>query len=134
MFKVAASSLHHALKTLSLASQKSVSQSCIAMPGLSFNHYAVNFRKTCQYHFDHYRFNRNDIGIWHDAVSNSIIQHHAKKFNVLTPNQLEKTLLNFKHNNHEIIYCKRVGTENFYIKLKESGVLVINKVTELIFS
>ena len=46
MFILAASSLHHALKKLSLALQKRVSQSCLAIPGLSFNHNAVNLRKT----------------------------------------------------------------------------------------
>ena len=29
-------------------------------------------------------------------------------------------------------YCKRVGTEDIYSKLKESGILVINRVTDLI--
>ena len=134
LFKIGASLLHHALKTLSPASQKRVSQSYIAMPGLSFNHNAVNFHETCQYQIDHYLFNRNVIGIWHDAVSNSISHNHANNFNVLIPNQLEKCLLNYKHIIHEIVYCKRVGRKDFYSKLKKSGILVINIVTELIFS
>ena len=89
MFKIAASSMHHALKIFSPASQKRVSQSCIAFPGSSFNHNAVNFRKTCQYQFDHYLFNRNDMVIWHEAVNNSISRHHSNKLNVITPNELE---------------------------------------------
>ena len=110
MFILAASSLHHALKILSPASQKRVSQSCLAVPGLSFNHNAVNVRKTCQY-----LLNRNDIVIWHDAVNNSISRHRSNNFNALTPNQLKKILLNYKRYIYAIVYCKRVGTEDIYI-------------------
>ena len=132
MFILAASSLHHALKILSPASQKRVSQSCLAIPGLSFNHNAVNVRKTCQCQLDHYLISRTDIVIWHDAVNNSISRHRSNNFNALTPNQLKKILLNYKRNIHAIVYCKRVGTEDIYSKLKESGILVINIVTDLI--
>ena len=132
MFILAASSLHHALKKLSPASQKRVSQSCLAIPGLSFNHNAVNVRKTCQYQLDHYLLNRTDIVIWHDAVNNSISRHRSNNFNALTPNQLKKILLNYKRNIYAIVYCKRVVTEDIYSKLKESGILVINIVTDLI--
>ena len=132
MFTLAASLLHHSLKVLSLASQKRVSQSCIAITGLSFNHNAENVRKTCQYQLDHYLFSRNDIVIWHDAVNNSISRHRTNNFNALTPNQLKKILLNYKFNIHAIVYCKRVGTEDNYSKLKESGILVIKIVTDLI--
>ena len=132
MFILAASSLHHALKKLSPASQKRVSQSCLAIPGLSFNHNAVNVRKTCQYQLDHYLLNRTDIVIWHDAVNNSISRHRSNNFNALTPNQLKKILLKYIRNIYAIVYCKRVGTEDIYSKLKESGILVINIVTDLI--
>ena len=132
MFILAASSLHHALKKLSPASQKRVSQSCLAIPGLSFNHNAVNVRKTCQFQLDHYLLNRTDIVIWHDAVNNSISRHRSNNFNSLTPNQLKKILLNYERNIYAIVYCKRVGTEDIYSKLKESGILVINIVTYLI--
>ena len=132
MFILAASSLHHALKILSPASQKRVSQSCLANPGLSFNHNAVNVRKTCQYQLDHYLLNRTDIVIWHDAVNNSISRHRSNNFNALNPNQLKKILLNYKRNIYAIVYCKRVGTEDKYSRLKESGILVINIVTDLI--
>ena len=125
-------SLHHALKILSPASQKRVSQSCLAIPGLSFNHNAVNVRKTCQYQLDHYLLNGNDIVIWRDAVNSSISRHRSNNFNPLTPNQLKKILLNYKRNIYAIAYCKRVGTEDMYSKLKESGILVINIVTDLI--
>ena len=125
MFKLAASSLQNALKILSLAWQKRVSQSCLAIPGLSFNHNAVNVRKTCQYQLDHYLLNRNDIVIWRDAVNSSISRHRSNNFNALTPNQLKKILLNYKRNIYAIVYCKRVGTEDIYSKLKKSGILVL---------
>ena len=96
MFILAASSLHNALKILSLAWQKRVSQSCLAIPGLSFNHNVVNVRKTCQYQLDHYLLNRNDIVICLDAVNNSISRHRINNFNALIPNQLKKILLNYK--------------------------------------
>ena len=115
MFILAASSLHHALKIFSPASQKRVSQSCLAIPGLSFNHNAVNVCKTCQYQLDHYFLNRTDIVIWLDAVNNSISRHRSNNFNALTPYQLKKIRLNFKSNIYAIVYCERVGTEDIYI-------------------
>ena len=132
MFILAASSLHHALKILSPASQKRVSQSCIAIPGLSFNHNALNVRKTCKYQLDHYNLNRNDVVIWHDAVNKLISRHRSNNFNALTPNQLKRILLNYKRNIYAIVFCKSVGTEDIYSKLKESGILVIIIVTDLI--
>ena len=92
----------------------------------------MNVRKTCQYQLDHYLLNQTDIVIWHDAVNNSISRHCSDNFNALTPNQLKKILLNYKRNIYAIVYCKRVGTEDIYSKLKESGILVINIVTDLI--
>ena len=113
MFILAASLLPHTLKILSPASQKRVSQSCLTIPGLNFNHNAVNV-------------------IWHDAVNISICRHRSNNFNALTPNQLKKILLNYKRNIYAIVYRKRAGTEHIYSKLKESGILVINIVTDLI--
>ena len=109
-----------------------VLQSCLTILGLSFNHNAVNFRKTCPYHLDHYLSNRNEVVIWHDAVNNSISQHHSNNFNALTPNQLMKILLNYKNSFYAIVYCKRVVMEDIHSKLKESSILDINILTDLI--
>ena len=92
----------------------------------------MNVRITCQYQLDHYLLNQNDIVFWHDAVNNSISRHRSNNFNALTPNQLKKILLNYKRNFYAIVYCKRVGTEDIHSKLKESAILVINIVTDLI--
>ena len=75
MFILAASPLHQALKILSPVSQKRLSQSAIATPGLSFDHNAVNVLKTCQYQFDHYLSKQKDVFIWHDAVNNCFSIH-----------------------------------------------------------
>ena len=132
MFILAARSLRHASKILLLAWQKCVWQSCIAILGISFNHNAVKVRKTCQYQLDHYLSNRNDIFSWYDAINNSIKRHCSNKFNALTPNQLKKIFLLYEHNFYAIAYCKRLGTEDIYSKLKESGILIIIIVTDLI--
>ena len=126
MFILAASSLRHALKTPSTASQKRVSQMYIAIPVLIFNHNALNVRKTCQYQLDHYLLNRSEIFICHDAVNNSISRHRSNNFKTLTSNQLKKILLNYKRNIYAIVYC-------IYSQLKESVILVINIVTDLIY-
>ena len=132
MFILAASSLHQTSKILSPASQKRVSQSCIATPMISFNHNAVNVRKVCQYQLDDYLLSRSDIVIWHDAINKSISRHRINNCNARTPNQLKKILLNYKRNIYAIVDCKRVGTEDIYSKLQEFGILVINIVTDLI--
>ena len=132
MIILAVRSLHHALNILRGAAQKRVSQSCIAIPVLGFNHNALNVRKTRQYQLDHYLFHRNDIVISHDAVNNYISRQRSNNFNALTPSQL-KILLNYKRNTCAIVYCKRVDAEDIYRKSKESGILVIIIVTDLIF-
>ena len=112
MIILAVSSLHHALNILRGAAplnilrgaaQKRVSQSCIAIPVLSFNHNAVNVRKTRQYQLDHYLFHQNDIVISHDAVNNYISRHRSNNFNALTPSQLRMILLNYKRNTCAIV-------------------------------
>ena len=43
-----------------------------------------------------------------------------------------KILSNYKNNTYAIVHCKQVGKEDIYRKLKESGILFIKIVTDLI--
>ena len=128
MFITAATLLHYVLRVLTPFSQKRVSQSCIAIFGLNFNHNAINVRKTCLYQLDRYLSNRSDIVIRHDAVNNSI-SRHRENVTALIPNQLNKILLENKHIFHAVAYCKRLVTKDIYIKLIESGIQNISIVT-----
>ena len=96
MFILAASPLHQALKILSPVSQKRLSQSARATPGLSFDHNAVNVLKTCQYQPDHYLSKQKDIVIWDETVDNSISRHYSNNLNAIKPNQIKKILSNYK--------------------------------------
>ena len=54
VFKLAASSLHHAIKTLPQALPDHYKKGIYALPGLSFNPNAVKLRKTAQFQLSHF--------------------------------------------------------------------------------
>ena len=54
VFILAASSLHHAIKTLPQALQDHYKKGIYALPGLSFNPNAVKVRKTAQFQLSHF--------------------------------------------------------------------------------
>ena len=54
VFILAASSLHHAIKTLPQALQDHYKKGTYALPGLSFNPNAVKVRKTAQFQLSHF--------------------------------------------------------------------------------
>ena len=125
-----ASSLDHALRKLSAASQKRVKEICFTKPGLSFN--ARDSQKTIQYYLHHFLSNRKDLVIWHDAINNSISKHRSNNNRSLSTDQLKSFLLRYKENITAIVYCRRNCRDNIEKELKKTGVLVLNIVGDFI--
>ena len=69
---LAASSWHHAMKTLPQALQDHYKKGIYALPGLSFNSNALKVRKTLQFQLSHYFCDESWLVIWRDVVNNSL--------------------------------------------------------------
>ena len=88
VFILAASSLHHAIKTSLQALQDHYKKGIYALPGLSFNPNAVKVRKTAQFQLSHFFPDKKRLLLWHDVVNNSLSRHRSNNNKPLTPSQL----------------------------------------------
>ena len=89
---LAASSLHHAIKTWPQALQEHYKEGIYALPGLSFNPNAFKVRKTAQFQWSHFFRDKKRLFIWHDVVNNSLSRHRSINNKPLTPSQLISVL------------------------------------------
>ena len=120
VFLLAASSLHHAIKTFPQALQDHYKKRIYALPGLSFNPNAVKVRKTAQFQLSHFFRDKKRLVIWHDVVSNSLSRHRSNNNKPLTPSQLIAVLEEYQERIEAIVYCPREGTPDIYEQLKRS--------------
>ena len=88
VFILAASSLHHVIKTLPQALQDHYKKRIYALPGLSFNPNAVKVRKTAQYQLNQFFRENKRLVMWHDVVNNSLSRHRSNNNKPLTPSQV----------------------------------------------
>ena len=88
VFILAASSLHHAIKTLPQAIQDHFKKGVYALSGLSFSPNAMKVRKTAQFQLSHFFRDKKRLVIWHDVVNNSLSRHRSNNNKPLTPSQL----------------------------------------------
>ena len=102
------------------------------MPGSGLNFNARDSQKTIQYYLHHYLSHRNDLGIWHDAIDNSISRHRSKNNRKLSSEQLVNLLLWFRTNICAIVYCTRNGAEDIEKNLVSTGILALNVVKDFI--
>ena len=106
VFILAASSLHHAIKTAPQATQNRYKHNVYALPGLSFNPNALKVRKkTAQFQLSHLFHDKKRLVIWHDVVNNSLSRHRSNKNKPLTPSQLISVLENYQKRMVAIVYC-----------------------------
>ena len=112
VFILGASSLDDALRKLPTPSQKLVKDTCFTKPGLSLNLNARDSQKTIQHYLHHYLLHRNDLIIWHRALSNSISRHRSNNNRKLSSEQLVNLLLRYRTNVCAIVYCRRNGTKD----------------------
>ena len=134
VFIIAASSLHHSVKTLPLTLQKRLDDTFKAFPGLGFNLNANNRQKTVQYLLSNspkFMMERNFI-IWHDVINNSLSKHRSNNDNPLTPESLNEILKEHKNQISAIIYVHRQKKPNIYGRLVETGIIIIHVTKHLI--
>ena len=131
VFILAASSLHHAIKTAPQVTQNRYKRNVYALPGLSFNPNALKVRKTTQFQLSNF-FHKKRLVIWHDVVNNSLSRHRSNNNKPLTPSQLISVLENYQERIEAIVYCPREGTPDIYDLLKRSTLVTIHLVKGIV--
>ena len=132
VFILAASSLHHAIKTAPQVTQNRYKRNVYALPGLSFNPNALKVRKTAQFQLSHFFHDKNRLVIWHDVVNNSLSRHRSNNNKPLTPSQLIEALEKYQERIEAIVYCPREGTPDIYNQLKRSTLVTIHLVKDIV--
>ena len=132
LFKIAASSLHHAIKTLPQALQDHFKKGIYALPGLSFNPNAVKVRKIAQFQLSHFFRDKKMLVIWHVVVNNSLFRHRSSNNKPLTPSQLIAVPEEYQERIEAIVYCPREGTLHIYEQLKRSTLVTIHIVIGIV--
>ena len=132
IFILAASSLHHAIKTLPQALQDHCKKRIYALPGLSFNPNAVKVRKTAQFQLSLFFRDKKRLVIWHDVVNNSLSRHRSNNNKPLTPSQLIAVHEEYQERNEAIVYCPREETPDIYDQLKRSTLFTIHIVKDVV--
>ena len=138
VFIIAASSLDHALKTLTLVEQTSYNDEIFSIPGLSLNKNTRNPRKIVQNLLSKDLKEQNNIVIWHDVLNNSISRHESNNFQALTVPELIDVLKGLQDKLSALVYCQRHRTPNIFDALNvlktEHNIEVFNIVKDFISS
>ena len=132
VFILGASSLFHAINSLPKGTQNRYKSSVFSLPGLSLNLFAVNERKTVQYQLDNVFRHKTDVIIWHDSINNSLISHRTNKFRALAYSELSKVLESYQARLKAIVYCPQNGAPNIFGFLKQTNVLTIHVLIDLV--
>ena len=110
VFIIAASSLDHALKTLTLEEQTSYNDKIFSIPGLSLNKNTRNPKKIVQNLLPADVKEKKNIVIWHNVLNNSISRHDSNNFQALTVPQLIDELKAIQDKLCALVYCQRYRT------------------------
>ena len=100
-----------------------------AIPGLLFNQNNKNDFKLIPTLLSKGRLskisNKEKFINWHDPANS--LSRHPSNFNTrLTPKQLQRILIHYKHCVSAVVYCKRSGTPDVFQKLFRNFVLLIS--------
>ena len=118
VFIVAASSLHHALETLTTEEKEYFNDKLFTIPGLSLNPNTKNPRKIVQNLLSKDLKDKKDIVIWHDVLNNSISKHDSNNFRALSVLDLIETVKNLQDKLCALVYCQRNRTPYTFEELK----------------
>ena len=110
IFILAASSLHHAIETLTPDEKERYKDKIYFIPGLSLNPNTKNHRKIVQNLLAKDLKEKKDIVIWHDVLNNSISRHDSNNFQALTVSQLIDVLKGLHDKLSALVYCQRFRT------------------------
>ena len=118
VFILAASSLHHAIETLTPDEKEHFKDKIYTIPGLSLNPNTKNPRKIVQNLLSKDLKDKKDIIIWHDVLNNSISKHDSNNFRALSVLDLIETVKNLQDKLCALVYCQRNRTPYIFEELK----------------
>jgi hypothetical protein len=133
---LAASSLHHALETLTLDKKEPIESKLFSIPGLSLNKNTKNPKKIVQNLLVNDLKDKENIFIWHDVLNNSISRHESNNFRSLTVPELIEVLKSLQDKLSALVYCHRYRTPDIFEQLKtlesDLNIKVFNIVKDFI--
>ena len=114
VFILAASSLDHALESLTREKRDQYKERIFSIPGLSLNPITKNPIKNVENLLSKDLKEKYNIVIWHDVLNNSISRHESNKFQALTKPQLIDVLKALQNKLSALVYCQRHRTPNIF--------------------
>ena len=114
VFILAASSLDHALETLTPEKREQYKEKIFSIPGLSLNKNTKNPKKIVQNLLSRDLKEKKNIVIWHDVLNNSISRHESNNFHALTVPELIDVLKGLQNKLSALVYCQRHRTPNIF--------------------
>ena len=118
VFILAASSLHHAIETLTADEKEHFNDKIYTIPGLSLNPLTKNPKKIVQNLLWKDLKDKNNIVIWHDVLNNSISRHDSNNFCALSVSELIEILKSIQKKLSALVYCHRFRTPGIFESLK----------------
>ena len=115
VFIIAASSLHHALETLTPEEKNCYKEKIYSIPGLSLNPNTINPKKIVQNLLSK---DKKDIVTCHDVLNNSISKHDSNNFRALSVLDLIQTVKNLQDKLCALVYCQRNRTPYIFEEMK----------------
>ena len=129
---LAASSLHHAVKSVQYSEKKELLTKITTVLGLSFNPNTKNWLKYALLVKDRLS-TKTDIVVWHDLINNSISSHKLNNYRPSSVQELANYLTTNNNKFKALVYCQRTGTPDIFKELLSTGILVL-RVTEHLIS
>ena len=114
VFILAASSLDHALETLTREKRDQYKERIFSIPGLSLNPNTKNPEKIVQNFLSKDLKEKNNIVIWHGVLNYSISRHGSNNFQALTVPQLIDVLKALQNKLSALVFCQRHRTPNIF--------------------
>ena len=102
VFIIAASSLHHALETLTPEEKNRYKEKIYSITGLSLNPHTKNPQKIVQNLFSKHLKDKNNVLIWHDVINND-----SNNYNALSMHDLIEVSKSLQDKLSSLVYCHR---------------------------
>ena len=132
VFILVARWLFRAINSLPKSAQNWYKSIVFSIPGLSLNPFAVNERQTKKYQLSNVFRHKTDVIIWHDAINNSLTSHRTNNFRALAFSELSNVLESYQACLKAIVYCPRNGAPNIFGFLKQTDVVTILVLIDLV--
>ena len=98
----------------------------------SLNPFAINYRKTVQYHLDSVFGHKSDIIIWHDDINNPITSHRTNNYREIALPELVTVLERYQDRLKAIVFCPHNGSPNTFGFLKQTSIVTLHVILDLV--